>query len=99
MISALGQIGDDAASAADDLVLCFDGTVDYLVSDCLQRFGPATVPALKRSLRDPHPPIRRGCLIVLAAMRYPTPVSPDRQLELLGDQSEIKGPMGATSRI
>jgi HEAT repeat protein len=95
VIVALGQIGDDAVSAADDLVLCFEGAGDFPTSDSLERFGPAAIPALERGLRDKHPRIRRGCLIVLASMRFPKPVAPDRQLELLGDQAEIKGPNGS----
>jgi HEAT repeat protein len=94
VISALGQIGDDAVSAADDLVLCLDGAVDFMAWDTLERFGPTAIPALERGLRDSRPRIRRGCLIVLAAMRYPAPVAPDRQLELLGDEAEIKAPNG-----
>jgi len=96
-ITALGQIGDDAVIAADDLVLRFAGTGNCQVQESLLRFGPAAVPALTRGLRDSHSQIRQGCLAALASLNCPAPVAPERQLELLADQSEVKSNSGCLS--
>ncbi len=94
-VTALGQIGDDAVSAADDLVLRFNQAPDFRVQQSLMRFGPAALPALARGLQDSHPQIRAGCLTALASLNCPAancsiPGTAERELELLADQSEMK---------
>ncbi len=89
-IAALGQIGDEAVCAADDLVLRFAGFGDWQAQNTLERFGPAAVPALARGLQDSRAPIRQKCLTTLAAIDCAAPVALERELELLGDQAEVR---------
>src|SRR5580704_5324686 len=92
--TALGQIGDDAIDAADDLVWAFRGPADYRAREALLRLGGHAVPAVIRGLKDPNANVRERCVALLPLLESAESLDWDLVLELLGDQAESQSHCG-----
>lgn len=74
----LGQLGKDAAEAADDLVAALnddDHHVRRRASWALARIGKPAAPALEAALTNPEPVVRIGAAKALAEIRKPKAIA------------------------